>query len=253
MFALIPYIFQCTKRDKIFISLLLCIILSFFITYFIGSTAAYEQEQMQIVYSSGIFRLIFVYGFAIFNTFFVVRMFQTREIEAFLAGPISRHCLILSIFCVNIILIASLIFFASSLLKICFYNIISFSHILIWFMSVFFETVIVSMVAVFFALMLNNATTSILMVTIFYIVSRMMGFIISSITFQLHNIGLMNVVEYTMVPLSFFFPRFDLFSQSIWLIYNEPVKNLLLIIMQSLVYISLILCASIVDFNKKNL
>ena len=253
MKALILYILQCTKRDKIFISILVCIIVSFLLACFLGSTAAYEQNQMKIVYSSGIFRLIFVYGFSIFNAFYISRMFQTRELETFLAGPVSRHSLITSLIIVNCILIFSLTTFASLLLKAFFYNIIPFSHLLFWCISVFFETLIISIISIFFSVILTNTTTSILLITIFYVTSRIMGFILSSIELKIHGLSFIGIIQTLLIPLSIFFPRLDLFSQSKWLIYGDPITNGKIIIFQSLIYIPLLTFACTIDFNKKSL
>ena len=253
MKALIVYILQCTKRDKIFLSILVCIFTSFLLACFLGSTAAYEQNQMKIVYSSGIFRLILVYGFSIFNTFYISRMFQTRELETFLAGPIARHSLIISLITVNCLLIFSLTAFASLLLKVFFYNTVPFSNLLFWCISVFFETLIISIISIFFSVMIANTTTSILLVTIFYITSRIMGFILSSIELKIQGLSFIGIIQTALIPLSVFFPRLDLFSQSTWLIYSDPISNGIIIILQSLIYIPLLTFACIVDFNKKSL
>ena len=128
--VLTSYILKCAKRDKIFFSMLGALIVAFLVSCFIGSTAAYEQSQMQIVYASGIFRVIFVYGFAIFNAFFITKMFQTREIETLLAGPVPRSSLILSLIVANFILIATLVVSVAILLKSVFFGVIPTTHLL---------------------------------------------------------------------------------------------------------------------------
>lgn len=248
-----PYLLHCARKDKIFFSMLVGILASFFVCIFLGSTAAYEKEQMQIVYSAGVFRTLLVYGFAIFNAFFISRMLQNREIETFLAGPVSRTNLILSLMCVNALLILTLSIISTVLLKLFFWNIIPSYNALFWGGSIFLEIFLISAITVFFSLMLSSITSTIFLVTIFYITARIMGFILSSLTLSFQGLSFINIVKGILIPLSIFFPRLDLFSQSIWLIYPNSLTNIHFIFIQGLVYLPLITLACIVDFNKKSL
>jgi Cu-processing system permease protein len=250
-FVLTGYILKCAKKDKIFFSMLGALVFGFLFACFIGSTAAYEQSQMQIVYASGIFRVIFVYGFAIFNAFFITKMFQTREIETLLAGPVPRSSLIFSLMLANFILISLLVLTAVILLKCVFFGVIPTTHLAIWAGSLVCETMMIVAITSLFALMLENTTSAILLTTIFYITSRIMGFIVSSITLKMQGVSIQKVLEFLIMPIAVFFPRLDLFSQSSWLIYTDAIPNLTIIVMQSLVYIPLIFLACVIDFNKK--
>ena len=252
-FVLTGYILKCAKRDKIFFSMLGALIASFIVSCFIGSTAAYEQSQMQIVYSSGIFRIVFVYGFAIFNAFFITKMFHTREIETLLAGPVPRSSLIFSLMLANFVLISLLVLTIAGLLKGVFFGVIPITHLAIWAGSVLCETMMIVAITALFALMLENATSAILFTTMFYITSRIMGFIVSSITLKMQGVSIQKVLEFLIMPIAVFFPRLDLFSQSSWLIYTDAIPNLTIIAMQSVVYIPLIFFACVIDFKKKTL
>ena len=247
------YILKCAKRDKLFLAILICLIVAFVLSVFIGSTAAYETREMSIVYFSGIARIILVYGFAIFNAFFITKMFQTKEIETFLAGPVKRKDLVIALFLANFLLIFGLAFFCAFLTKLIFFDIVPFSHAIIWALNVVAEVTLIACAASFFALTISNAMLTILITTIFYITARLMGFIVSAIELQFNAKSFMGVVETLIIPISVFFPRLDLFSQSTWLIYADAIPNLLIILCQSLVYIPLIVTACIIDFNKKAL
>lgn len=253
MKTLTLYILQCARRDKIFLSMLIGIFASLFVCAFLGSNAAHEQDQMKIVYSSSAFRIILAYGFAIFNVFFIIRMITSREIETFLAGPISRRSLIISLVLANAMLVFALCVVSVFLLKILFWSIIPLSNAIFWGISLFLEVLTVVVVSVFFSIMLANATTALLLVTIFYITARIMGFILTSIELAMHGVSFIGIVKTLVIPVSVFFPRLDLFSQSSWLIYEGTIANVGIILTQGLVYIPLICLACIVDFNKKSL
>ena len=80
-----------------------------------------------------------------------------------------------------------------------------------------------------------------------------MGFILSSIELKIHGLSFIGIIQTLLIPLSIFFPRLDLFSQSTWLIYGDPITNGKIIIFQSLIYIPLLTFACTIDFNKKSL
>jgi hypothetical protein len=88
----------------------------------------------------------------------------------------------------------------------------------------------------------------------FYIISRIMGFAVSSIIIpsKINNVDLNIVLELTLKGLSSLLPRLDLFTQSKWLIYTDASSSALgLVASQSAIYIVLIMLMSVFDFNKK--
>ena len=88
----------------------------------------------------------------------------------------------------------------------------------------------------------------------FYFISRIIGFAVSSIIIpkQLQQINLTGIMESTLQLISIFLPRLDLFAKSKWLIYQTAdLKVFYLISAQSLIYISLILLMSLLDFKKR--
>ena len=66
------------------------------ISLLLGSSTLVEQRQMRLAYESEFARLILVLGLTTFICFHVRRMYDTREIEAILARPISRRVFVLA-------------------------------------------------------------------------------------------------------------------------------------------------------------
>ncbi len=81
-----------------------------------------------------------------------------------------------------------------------------------------------------------------------------MGFAVSTIIIpsNLNNINFNVAIEISLKLLSSLLPRLDQFGQSKWLIYGNIDTNMFALIGgQSVIYISLILLMSVIDFNKK--
>ena len=121
-------------------------------------------------------------------------------------------------------------------------------------LSMFFELIIISSFAILSSLILKSAVSSVLGCFSFYIISRIMGFAVSTIIIpaKLNNINFNVAIEMSLKALSSLLPRLDQFAQSKWLIYgNMDASIFTLITSQSVIYISLILLMSVIDFNKK--
>ena len=81
-----------------------------------------------------------------------------------------------------------------------------------------------------------------------------MGFAVSTIIIpaKLNHVNFNVAIEMSLKALSSLLPRLDQFAQSKWLIYgNMDASIFTLITSQSVIYISLILLMSVIDFNKK--
>ena len=136
-----------------------------------------------------------------------------------------------------------------------------FSHpnllgLLWWTISVILELMLVSTFAIVSSLILGSAVVSVLATFSFYFICRMMGFFVYSISLPKNvNVAVgtwTDFAESLLKILSSVFPRLDLFGKSEWLIYGiNNNGEISLILIQSLIYISLMLCIAFYDFRKK--
>jgi hypothetical protein len=107
------------------------------------------------------------------------------------------------------------------------------------------------------SLILKNSFSSIMAAFGFYIISRLMGMFVMAInlpekvtsnTFELSTKSFGLILKI----LSAIFPRLDLFGQSSWLNYGiSDFANLKIILLQSLIYIPLMIFMAFHDFKKK--
>jgi ABC-type transport system involved in multi-copper enzyme maturation permease subunit len=126
--------------------------------------------------------------------------------------------------------------------------------ILQWFVSMSLELAIITSFSVAISLIIKSPVFSVLSTFGFYILSRMMGFFVNLMYASSDSkvVGVMvNISNSIFKGVSSLIPRLDLFGQTKWLIYGGDPKLMLLILLQSIIYIPLLFMIAFYDFRKK--
>ena len=90
--------------------------------------------------------------------------------------------------------------------------------------------------------------------TAFYLLSRLIGFFlaVSSNNENLYNTADTEIMLYLLNAISIIIPRLDLYTKSDWLIYDiYSQKDLILPVIQSIIYIPMLFSISLYDINRK--
>ncbi len=254
MKTLFKFILLTGLRDKLYLSLLIILVGAFGLSNLVGFSALAEETQMQTVYFSFLSRVIIVCGMMLFICFYINKEFEKKEIDFILSKPISRNTLILSYWTsFNLI---SLILVIPVVIIMAIFSHPNLLGLLWWTISVILELMLVSTFAIVSSLILGSAVVSVLATFSFYFICRMMGFFVYSISLPKNvNVAVgtwTDFAESLLKILSSVFPRLDLFGKSEWLIYGiNNNGEISLILIQSLIYISLMLCIAFYDFRKK--
>jgi len=254
MKVLFNFILLTGLRDKLFLGLILILGLIFGLSNLVGFSAISEEAQMQLVYFSFLSRLIVVCGMILFICFYINKSFENKEIDFILSKPISRNTFVLSYWAsFNLIAFMLLI---PVICVIGFFNHPNLLGLLWWSISVILEIMLVSTFAITSSLILKSAIASVLASFSFYFISRMMGFFVYSISIpkdiSVELKSLTNFSEMLLKMISSIFPRLDLFGKTQWLVYGiKNMQDVYIILIQSFVYISLMLFIAFYDFRKK--
>jgi ABC-type transport system involved in multi-copper enzyme maturation permease subunit len=150
----IRYVFVTALRDRLFISLLGLMLLTFAGAAYLGSAAIAEKQAMTAVYVGGAARVILVFGLIIFTAFHIERLYETREIEALLSRAISRESFIFSYWLgmVGLVVVAML-----PVAAVVAYFSLTLEGAVYWLAGVLLEGFIVVAFAMFAALTLERA------------------------------------------------------------------------------------------------
>ena len=252
MIPILKYILLTAVRDWLFLGLFIILILAFFVSSILSSTFLVENSETFMIYMSSSARIIFVLGIVLFVCFYIRRSFDNKEIDFILSKSISRNKVILS-YLLGFILVFFLILIP--VLVVLLINSIDLIGLFYWSISIILEVSIIINFSILSSFILRSAVSSILISLSFYILSRMMAFFVLTIQIpkSLSNVdSLYSVLELILKILSILTPRLDLFTKSDWLIYGVgEVNHLFIILLQSLIYILLLIFMSFYDFNNK--
>ena len=250
MLTTIRYLLLTALRDWLFLALPLGVGAITALSLFLGSTSLVEEREMTLVLSAGISRIYIMIGLILFICFHVRRSFENREIEMFLSKPMSRASFVLC-YWIGFSVIA--ILFVAFLLAVLLLFIPSnLSGFLGFGFSMIAEALIVTAFALAAALIMQSAVSAVLASFAFYITGRMMGYMLAF----LDRPGALNKdihhwADFSFAATSMVLPRLDLFGKTIWLLRGFEISNIWPFLMQSAVYIPLLLLMGMYDFTRR--
>lgn len=246
MLATVRLVALTALRNRLFAGLLFALIGATALSVFLGGTALIEQAQAVVVFAAGAGRVVLVIGLVVFVAFHVQSMIETREVEGILARALSRGSFVIGywlgfglITCVFVAGLAGTLWFVAP----------NSSGIPLWGSSLLLECLIVVAVAIFSGLMLERATSCVIFSLGFYALSRLMGLFLGIRDFM-PGAREVRASDYVVDVLALIIPRLDLFAQTSWLVYGDN-GELLWPFVQGLVFLGLILAASIFDLIRR--
>jgi ABC-2 type transport system permease protein len=252
MFSNIRYVLLTATRDRLFFGLLVGILGAAYISSVLGSTAMLETAQMTLSFTAASARVIIMVGIIVFIGFHMRNAFDAREIDVLLSRPISRTTLVIS-YWLGFVVVASLLVLPTIVL-VWVMGTLNQTGFILWALSLLLESWLVVSIALFAALTIKSGVGTVLSSLAIYTLSRMMGFFVattkSGILFEENkvNVG----AQWLMGGISTIVPRLDFYAKSNWLIYGaKSYEDLYLFLIQSAVFIPLLLAASVIDFKRK--
>lgn len=252
MLSNIRYVLLTATRDRLFLGLLVGVLLAAYISSILGSTAMLETEQMTISFTAASARVIIMVGVIVFIGFHMRNAFDAREIDVLLSRPISRTTLVLSYWIGFSTVAALLVIPTIALVGVM--GTLNQTGFWLWSVSLLLESWLVVSVALFASLTIKSGVGTVLSSLAIYTLSRMMGFFLATTSmggiFKEHEINV--GAKWLMQGISFIVPRLDFYAKSSWLIYGaKSYEDLTLFLMQSAVFIPLLMAASVIDFKRK--
>lgn len=252
MKSILKYILLSAIRDRLYVGLFVTLASSFCLSIFLGSSALVEQQQMTASFIAGSSRVILAIGIILFVCLNIHRAFENKEVEFIISKAISREQFVLG-YLLGFIF-ATLFIFIPLNIAIFFVVKANLYGLMIWSLSLFFELIILISFSLLASLILKNSFSAIMASLGFYIISRMMGVFVLAVSIpdDVSLINKNNILQIILKIMSAIFPRLDLFAQSKWLNYGFDNSLILqIILVQSVIYIALMLFMSFHDFKKK--
>ena len=252
MFSNIRYVLLTATRDRLFFGLLISVLAAAYISSVLGSTALLEAEQMSLAFTAASARVIVMIGLIVFIAFHMKNAFDAREIDVLLSRPISRTSLVVS-YWLGFAVVATLLVLPT-VVVVAVMGTINRTGFMLWSLSLWLESLLVVSISLFAALTIRSGVGTVLASLAMYTISRMMGFfIVTTKGGMMFSAAEVNMgAKWLMSGISTIIPRLDFYAKSQWLIYGaKSYEDLYLFLLQSAVFIPLLVAASVIDFKRK--
>lgn len=252
MFSNIRYVLLTATRDRLFFGLLVGVLAAAYISSVLGSTAMLESAQMSLAFTAAAARVIIMIGLIVFIGFHMKNAFDAREIDVLLSRPIGRTTLVLS-YWLGFALVALLLVLPTVIL-VAIVGTLNETGFMLWSVSLLLESWLVVSMTLFAALTIRSGVGTVLASLAMYCLSRMMGFfVVATKGGMLFSTAEVNMgARWLMSAISTVVPRLDFYAKSQWLIYGaKSYDDLNLFLLQSAVFIPLLIAASVIDFKRK--
>lgn len=251
--SLVTYVLKASLRDKLVISVFAVFLAAISLSVFLSSAAVIETGQAVLTFTASSCRLIGVIALTLFTVFYVRRCFDTHDVEYLLSRPISRVSFVLSHLLGLAVLCAGFAIIACGAVYIVSAGQLNYPGFFQWGVSFLLEIMITVYASFFFSMILSSAVSGTLATFAGYILARMSGQVLGIIDSGAHGGDRIGILEGMMQGSSVIVPRFDLYTQSAWLIYGtDDTVGLWYILMSGLAFLLLVTCAAIWDLLGRN-
>ncbi len=251
--VLAHYTLKEALKNKILTISVVMAIIGITVATFIGDYALIDSERTEVVFLASFYRYCAVFSAILLVVSTMVREFSDKCLELYLSLPISRTTYFVGKLigflwaCVVIAAVysATLLLFADA------------AQVGIWFLSLVAELSIMATLSFFCVMTFNQQTpASVMAAVLFYFLCRAIDdvVLISQSEILLHTTGI-DYLSNLVSVLVFILPSLGQFTQSSWLLYNDFVasEHVPLLLAETVIYITLISGAALIDFIRKNI
>ncbi len=248
--SIVKYVLFAAMRDKLILSLVVSSLLVVSMSFFLGSSAIVEQDQFALVYMVSTLRLLLVFGLVLFVIFFLRRSFDNKDIEYLLSRPVGRKSFIAS-YVFAFILLSLFFSLLAAIIIACVGHSYLGSGYALWCYSLCMELIIMSVAALFFGMVLSSPMSATLTTFAFYMLARLIGELLG-IASDIYVGTSFEIMANSIKVISNFVPRFDLLTQSSWLLYgSEGVVGYALVTIQGITFTIILSCAAMIDLIRR--
>lgn len=237
-------------RNRLLYIIAIFIALTIGASLFAGGLSIIEVNETQ----SQVLGLIYRFGSVIICSLLVIsganREFNDKNHELILSTAVTRTQYFIGKL-IGYYLVGLLMCLAIAVTLLFFANYIAVAA---WATSLFAEVIIMTTSALMFATIINNLTLSIILQFGFYILSRSMGAIVMMANSNPSDSATSGFIGNIIETISYVIPQLHKFANSDWLTGAiTDYGSMSFILLQALIFSSLLIAISIFDFSRKNI
>jgi len=252
IFTLAALVATEALRTRFFAVILVLLLIGFGLTLFLEQVTLIETVAYQSSLLAAFLRLSAVYVVSLFVIASMVHEFHDHSIYLWLSLPMQRSHYFLGKFSgFAIVACITAILFGAALL-----GEVPYQQVGLWTLSLFCELLIITALSLLCVLTFPQTVQAFSVVLGFYILARSIS------TMQLMAQGPLSasqswidqIINILIKLLAMLLPNLERFSQSEWLVYHTGyLDNLLEIVVQTIIYVMLLIGMSLFDLYRKNL
>ncbi|MBE9563005.1 MAG: ABC transporter permease [Proteobacteria bacterium] len=252
IFAIAKLVILEALRTRFFAVIIISLIAGFGLSIFIGQIAIIETVTYQSSLLAAFLRLSAIYVVSLFVITSMVHEFNNNSIYLWLSLSLQRSNYFIGKFSgfALIALATSLLFGAALLIYI------PYLQVGLWSLSLFCELLIITAISLLCVLTFHQTVQAFSMVLGFYILARSIGAIQLMAQSSLLNSQswIDQIINSLIELLAMLLPNLENFTQSEWLVYHTGNFNTLIeILLQTTIYVTLLIGMSLFDLYRKNL
>ena len=245
------YTFREATQNRLFRLTIVGLICLLGVAEFTGELAITETRDVQAALIGSLARWFLLVTSALFVITSMVREFNDKGTELILSLPVSKVSYYFGKFFGFIFL--SLVISVSLCLILILY--VDIGPLLVWLVSLICEAAIIISLSMLCLFTFNNITIAFIAVIAFYILSRSIEAIqlLSTSPILETNTFSQEFMTLLVNGIAYVLPDLNLFSRSEWLVYGIEEVNLVVIIIQTGIYLSLLISAGLFDLSRKEM
>ena len=251
MFTIARYTLLEALRTRLLSLTAIAALALFGLAEYIGALSITETRQMQAAISASLLRVCSVSLTCVFAISAVLRETNDKGLEMILSLPMPRYRYLTGRLCG----FAGVSFLISAIVSIPLFQYAPAVRVICWSVSLFCEQVLVAALSLICLLTLSSLPRSLLAVMAFYLLSRSMEAIslLSATPNPVSGATAPDVMHFLVTALALLLPDLYAFTRSDWLVHGVEFTEMRNVVIQSLLYLAVLLSAGTFDLYRKNL
>ena len=238
-------------RSRFFLLILFAVFASFIIGIFAQSVSVTEGDLTLTSLVAALLRFVTILSLSLLIVTTISREFQSQSFDIVLASDMTRTEFYLG----KLLGFSINAFFIIIVFSLCLLFIAAPSQVLIWSTSLFLEALIIIAFALFCSVSIEQQPISIFVILAFYLLARSISALklIAETPILRDESLFLSVMPQVIGFISMLLPDLSRFTQTNWLVYETGMVNDISgLFLQTVVYVSLLVFAGLIDFYRKN-
>ena len=238
-------------RNRLLVLVIVAVIGLFGLAEFIGELSITETRQVQAAISSSLLRIFSISVICLFVITSLLKELNDKNLEIILSLPMPRHHYLFG----KLFGYAGLSLLISIMVSLPLFLYAPAFEVICWCLSLFCEQMLVASLSFVCLLTFSNVTLSFITVMAFYLLSRSMEAICLLSAGPILQSGTVSqdFMHAMLSAIALLLPDLNAFSQSDWLVYGVDFTDMQTALIQTLLYLAILVSAGLFDLYRKNL